>query len=98
MNQRRSPSQKQRLNFRQKTIFKLVITGGCMVSLIAILFLYFNLNMVKEMKAGSKLNNVQIEKPVDMNVTQIKIDSSASVQRAIHFKIAKPIPQNTLVN
>src|SRR5258708_26074730 len=98
MNQRRSPSQKQRLNFRQKTIFKLFITGGCLVSLIAILFLYFNLSMVKEMKAGSKPNNVQIERPVDMNVTQIKIDSSATIQRSIHFKIAKPIPQNIPVN
>lgn len=91
MNSQKEPSQKMMLRLRQKTNLRLVVAGGCIVTLSAILLIYFNLTMVKEMKARDNSNNVQIEKPVEMNVTQIKIDSAAAKQGEVNYMPAKPL-------
>jgi hypothetical protein len=98
MNPQKEPSQKLLLRLRQKTNMRFVIAGGCIVTLSAILLIYFNLTMVKEMKAHGKSNEVRVEKPVDMNVTQIKIDSTAANHAGANYKIAKPLQQDNRDN
>ncbi|HKR04138.1 MAG TPA: hypothetical protein VJY62_05820, partial [Bacteroidia bacterium] len=95
MNSQRKLSQKLMLRLRQKTSLRLIVAGGCIVVFSAILLIYFNLAMVKEMKARENSNNVQVERPVDMNVTQIKIDSAAANQKEVNYMPAKPLQQNT---
>jgi hypothetical protein len=98
MNPQRKLSQKLILRLRQKTNLRLIVAGGCIAVLSAILLIYFNLTMVKEMKARGNSNNVPVERPVDMNVTQIKIDSAAANQKEVNYIPAQPMQQNMQVN
>ncbi|MEO5571262.1 MAG: hypothetical protein ABIT08_00460 [Bacteroidia bacterium] len=84
-------SQKQILRFRQKTKQRVVIAGSCVIALSVMLLIYFNIAEVKEMKAGSNSNNIPVEKPVDMNVSQVRIDSASINHTGADFKIAKPL-------
>jgi hypothetical protein len=93
MNSKKEHSQKQILRLRQKTKLRLVIAGSCVFALCIILLIYFNIAQVKEMKAGSSTTNVPVERPVEMNVNQIKIDSSSTHQNGVDYKIAKPLQQ-----
>lgn len=93
MNSNKEYAQKQTLRLRQKTKLRLVIVGSCVLALTIILLIYFNITQVKEMKARDSSNNIPVEKPVEMNVDQIKIDSSSSHQNGVDYKIAKPLQQ-----
>ena len=45
------------------------------------------------MKAQDSTNNIPVERPVEMNVNQIKIDSSSAHQNGVEYKIAKALQQ-----
>jgi|GEM_PF-6434004 len=94
--QKRTQKLLQRL--QQKTNLKLLAAGGCIIILSAILLIYFNLTMVKEMKAHNNANAIQAERPVDLNVTQIKIDSVAARVTGTNYIIAKPLSENNSAN
>ena len=89
---------RQKLQQRQVTKLRVVIAGGCILALTLILLIYFNLTRIEEMKARDNSNAALQEKPVDMNVTKIKIDPAANNQRGANYKIAKQLPQDNQSN
>ena len=95
MNPKKSPSKKLLLRLNQKANMRLVIAGSCVIVLSAILLIYFNIARVEEMKARDNSNNIPIEKPVDLNISKIQIDSSAAIAK---YKIAKPLQQTNSGN
>lgn len=50
------------------------------------------------MKAHNNANAIQAERPVDLNVTQIKIDSVAARVTGTNYIIAKPLSENNSAN
>jgi hypothetical protein len=98
MYQQKKQGQKFLQRFRQKTNLKLIVAGSCIVVISAILLIYFNLTMVEEMKAGSNANAIQVDRPVDLNVAQIKIDSAAARMTGTNYIIAKPLDENNSAN
>ena len=93
MNSKKEYSQRHILRPRQKTKLRLVIAGSCVLALTIILLIYFNIVRVKEMKAQDSTNNIPVERPVELNVNQIKIDSSSAHQNGVEYKIAKALQQ-----
>jgi hypothetical protein len=87
---KKKPSKKLLLRLTHKTNMRLIIAGSCVIVLSAILVIYFNMARVEEMKARGNSNNIPIEKPVDLNISKIQIDSSAVTAK---YKIAKPLQQ-----
>lgn len=87
---KKESSQKLLLRLTQKTNLRLVIAGSFVVALSAILLIYFNMTKVEEMNARGNSNNIPIEKPVDLNISKIKIDSSAA---SANYKVAKTLQQ-----
>lgn len=92
------PKQKLFQRLQQKTNLKLIAAGTCVIVLSAILLIYFNLTMVKEMKARNDVNTVQAERPVDLNVMQVKVDSSAARSTGTNYIVAKPLNENNSEN
>ena len=78
-----------------KMKLRLAIGVSCAVALSAILLIYFNMAKIEEMKARGNSNAIQIEKPVDLNISNIQIDSSAA---AANYKVAKPLQQTNSGN
>ena len=91
MNPNKEYSQKQILRLRQKTKLRMIIAGSCVIVFSAILILYFNITQVNLMKANGNSTNAPVEKNTDMNVNQIKIDTSFVNHRGAEYKIAKPL-------
>lgn len=91
MIQKKKPARKQQLVQQQKIRLKIIVAGSSLVALSFVLLIYFNITRVEEMKAKQTKQNTLIERPIDLNVPQLKIDPQATQQRGVNFKPAKQL-------
>ncbi len=91
MKPKKKPAGKQQLVQQQKTRLKLIVAGSSIIALSFVLLIYFNITRVEEMKAKQNQPDTLIERPIDMNVPQLKIDPQAAQQRGANFKPAKKL-------
>ena len=88
---KKKPARKQQLVQQQKTRLKIIVAGSSIIALSFVLLIYFNITRVEEMKAKQNQHDTLVERPIDMNVPQLKIDLQAAQQRGVNFKPAKQL-------